>query len=1037
MQFLITMYEINEQQIRLWWQVFNPQNKLVEIRLLGKNTYSGYFKDIETLLYNIKPLLDYNNEHYYGSLQAYFTLNEINDDLYSREQKDKFVKKPKSTTNDSDIVRRRMVLIDFDPCRSSGISASEEELKKAHLKAIEVYRYLIEQGFNQPIVTKSGNGWHLYLPCDMPNDEEHNQTIKRFLQSLSKMFGDNDIELDEKVFNPARIDKLVGTWAKKGSDSEERKWRIAEIVKIPNDLSPNQDELFEKIANLLPKEEPKVLPNRRQNYNVSFDLVAWLNTYGIKYREKTIGNSICYELYECPFIDQHSDKKNWDSALFVDSNGKVTFNCHHNHCKDKTWHDVRLHYEPDAYNKPQYQPTQRIYKSAQIKPQYEVKKEDNELGSKWKSLSSIKKIDLSSLEKARTGFTELDKAIGGLHFSEITILSGSNACVDCDTEYFNGVEWKKISEYQLGEKVLQYNENGTANLVYPQRYIKEPCKTLHLIKTKQGVNQCLSDEHTVVYQTSKGNLCKKQMKDLIAQHNNSKNGFNGKFYTTFKYGGKGIDLSDEQIRVMCAVICDGCFTNKFRDKSIVRLNLKKQAKKERLERLLKEANIEYRKEQYNPKDLEYNNYFFKAPRIEKEFGAYWYDCSSYQLSVIADEIMYWDGCLSYGSYSSTSKANIDFMQLAFASIGKRTSIYIDNRVGRKHSNSKYEYKSICYDLNICSNNMVSMLNYKNKTQIQDYLTKDGYKYCFTVPSGMLVLRRGGNINITGNCGKSSWLNTLMFNIVEQDYKVALWSGELNDSILKAWIQMVGAGKTFLNPSQFGDGKYYVPNNIGESIDEWLEGKFFLYNNEYGSKWEQLFNDMNEIYEQGVRVFILDNLMALDIDLFDGDKNNKQKELILQLKDFAKKKNVHIILVAHPRKSLTFLRKQDISGSADLTNLADNVFIMHRNNNDFQKALDEYYGKGANVEFMDFGNVLSVEKNRMYGVEKMVGMYFEKESRRFLNTSNEDVKYGWVDLHKQKISQQYYKKPPINQQNEAPFGALENGNPFEEEKYIFD
>ncbi len=722
------MYEINEQQIRLWWQVFNPQNKLVEIRLLGKNTYSGYFKDIETLLYNIKPLLDYNNEHFYGSLQAYFTLNEINDDLYSREQKDKFVKKPKSTTNDSDIVRRRMVLIDFDPCRSAGISASEEEFEKAHLKAIEVYRYLIEQGFNQPIVTKSGNGWHLYLPCDMPNDEEHNQTIKRFLQSLAKMFGDKDIELDEKVFNPARIDKLVGTWAKKGSDSEERRWRIAEIVKIPNDLSPNKDELFEKIANLLPKEEPKVLPNRRQNYNASFDLVSWLNTYGIKYREKTIGSSICYELYECPFIDQHSDRKNWDSALFVDREGKITFHCHHNHCKDKTWHDVRLHYEPDAYDKPQYQPIQtqqRIYKSAQIKPQYEVKKEDNELGSKWKSLSSIKKIDLSSLEKARTGFTELDKAIGGLHFSEITILSGSNSS-----------------------------------------------------------------------------------------------------------------------------------------------------------------------------------------------------------------------------------------------------------------------------------------------------------------------------------GKSSWLNTLMFNIVEQDYKVALWSGELNDSLLKAWIQMVGAGKTFLKPSQFGDGKYYVPNNIGELIDEWLEGKFFLYNNEYGSKWEQLLNDMNEIYEQGVRVFILDNLMALDIDLFDGDKNNKQKELILQLKDFAKKKNVHIILVAHPRKTLTFLRKQDVSGSADLTNLADNVFIMHRNNNDFQKALDEHYGKGANVEFMDFGNVLSVEKNRMYGVEKMVGMYFEKESRRFLNTSNEDVKYGWVDL----LHKKYYEKPQINQQNEehiqvvqpndtldnvTSFGTLENGNPFEEEKYIFD
>lgn len=31
--------------------------------------------------------------------------------------------------------------------------------------------------------------------------------------------------------------------------------------------------------------------------------------------------------------------------------------------------------------------------------------------------------------------------------------------------------------------------------------------------------------------------------------------------------------------------------------------------------------------------------------------------------------------------------------------------------------------------------------------ITEYKTKDGYKYCFTVPSGMLVLRRDNHIFI--------------------------------------------------------------------------------------------------------------------------------------------------------------------------------------------------------------------------------------------------------------------------------------------------
>ena len=103
--------------------------------------------------------------------------------------------------------------------------------------------------------------------------------------------------------------------------------------------------------------------------------------------------------------------------------------------------------------------------------------------------------------------------------------------------------------------------------------------------------------------------------------------------------------------------------------------------------------------------------------------------------------------------------------------------------------------------------------------------------------------------------------------------------------------MVAAGRRNLRQSQYGDGKFYVPGNISEKIDEWLDGKFFLYNNEYGTKWQQIFNDMNLLLKAGVKVFALDNLMSLDIDLLEGDKNGKQRELMLQIKEFAKKNKV--------------------------------------------------------------------------------------------------------------------------------------------------
>lgn len=248
---------------------------------------------------------------------------------------------------------------------------------------------------------------------------------------------------------------------------------------------------------------------------------------------------------------------------------------------------------------------------------------------------------------------------------------------------------------------------------------------------------------------------------------------------------------------------------------------------------------------------------------------------------------------------------------------------------------------------------------------------------------------------SNSSGKSSWLNSLLLNILEQGYKVALWSGELRSDILKTWIQMPAAGAQNLRPSKYEEGKYYVPDSVGAKIDEWMDGKFFLYNNEYGTQIEQIMSDMDILLKAGVKVFILDNLMSMNIDLLDGDKNTKQKNAILQIKEFAMKNQAHIILVAHPRKAIAFLRKTDISGTADISNAVDNVFIMHRVNEDFIHAVTEFYGAGRIKPLLQYGNVLSVEKNRMYGVvDFMCGFHYDIISRRFKNTIDESIHYGW-------------------------------------------
>jgi len=267
------------------------------------------------------------------------------------------------------------------------------------------------------------------------------------------------------------------------------------------------------------------------------------------------------------------------------------------------------------------------------------------------------------------------------------------------------------------------------------------------------------------------------------------------------------------------------------------------------------------------------------------------------------------------------------------------------------------------------------------------------KFIVQLNWGEITLLSGSNAS-----GKSSWLNTLLLNIIQQGEMCALWSGELPSSVLKAWIHMSAAGRNNLRMSNYNNGKYYVPNNIADFIDQWTDGKLFLYNNEYGCRWEQIFHDMSELQKRGIKVFLLDNLFSLNIDLLDGDKNNKQKELILQLKDFAKKSQTHIILVAHPRKVMTFLRKNDISGTSDIQNAADNIFIIHRVNNDFFRAGAEFFGQSKINQYQEYGNVLEVAKNRMWGVvDELIGFYYEIESRRFKSSLDECIHYGWEEL----------------------------------------
>lgn len=93
--------------------------------------------------------------------------------------------------------------------------------------------------------------------------------------------------------------------------------------------------------------------------------------------------------------------------------------------------------------------------------------------------------------------------------------------------------------------------------------------------------------------------------------------------------------------------------------------------------------------------------------------------------------------------------------------------------------------------------------------------------------------------------------------------------------------------------------------------------------------QQILAALRVLARQGVRHAVIDSLMCLDVGSTDWEA---QRQFATVLAATARRANVHIHLVAHPRKLVSADQAPDINdvaGSADLGRLADNVLFVRR------------------------------------------------------------------------------------------------------------
>lgn len=338
------------------------------------------------------------------------------------------------------------------------------------------------------------------------------------------------------------------------------------------------------------------------------------------------------------------------------------------------------------------------------------------------------------------------------YYTKHILVIGSESCVPPETEYFNGKEWKPISQYIESDLVLQYTESGCAQLVEPLNYIKVPAGKMYQFSNSYGNwTQTLCPDHEHVLLTSRGNLVKKKVSDLVDSHFNNKNGITQKLITGFYLNGQCVNYqTPEEIRLAVAISADGTLARKK-----WRIRLIKKSKINRFRALVESSKYELDERIYSDGS---HNFYLPKEAGTKELPMSWVFCSYEDKVEFIDELQYWDSHISKSGieYFTTLKHNADVVMTVAASMCLKVNTYKDVR----------DERATCYKLSIpktTSSRSLSINKHNEKyrqSMVKEVESSDGFKYCFTVPSGMLVLREKDHIFITGNCGKTTLVNNL-------------------------------------------------------------------------------------------------------------------------------------------------------------------------------------------------------------------------------------------------------------------------------------
>jgi twinkle protein len=247
-------------------------------------------------------------------------------------------------------------------------------------------------------------------------------------------------------------------------------------------------------------------------------------------------------------------------------------------------------------------------------------------------------------------------------------------------------------------------------------------------------------------------------------------------------------------------------------------------------------------------------------------------------------------------------------------------------------------------------------------------------------------------------GKSSLLTQLACNSLDNDISTWLFSGELPNGVEKSWFNYIFAGPRNITDAISRRGNPYkkISTTTLAEINKTYKGRWHIYRDDYDNTLDKLIASMTDtVRKYGARCLILDNFMCIDTETSEEELRS-QTDTIKKLIEFAKKYQVAVILVCHPRKmdAGTNVGIYDIAGTSNIVNLAHRTIGLRRVTDAERENAAKYSEKRR--QLLKYDVIVTIVKDRMFGRQNIdVGLYYDPASRRFFSDMDEyDRRFSW-------------------------------------------